>query len=225
MWETLRGYAEDALRALWRRQDQGDLIRALVAQLDPPRKRRAIFVETGCGSSTLALAHAAADLDAFVYSCDSDDAKMDALREQLGDARDRVQFLKGDSLASVAQIAERHERIDFAYFDSAPSATHALREFLTLEPRLGAGARILIDDAALPGARLLLSPCRKGRLLVPYLLASPFWTVTGHPRAGDSMVSAVLDMERARADRSYEDPSYVDQWRRAFAKKLRPVPA
>jgi hypothetical protein len=39
------------------------------------------------------------------------------------------------------------------------------------------------------------------------------------------MVSAVLDTIGARADRSYEDPSYVDQWRRAFERKLRPVPA
>jgi hypothetical protein len=53
----------------------------------------------------------------------------------------------------------------------------------------------------------------------------PFWTVTGHPRAGDSMVSAVLDMEGARADRSYEDPSYVDHWRATFERKLRPLAA
>jgi predicted O-methyltransferase YrrM len=219
----MRRTFETLLRGVWRRQDHASLIRQLTAELDAPRTRRAIFVETGCGPSTLALAQAADELGAFLYSCDSDEAKVAALREQLGDAR-HVQFLLGDSLASVARIAERHERIDFAYFDSAPSATHTLREFLALEPRLGAGARILIDDAALPGARLLLSPCRKGRLLVPYLLASPFWTVTAHPRAGDSMVSAVLDTIGARADRSYEDPSYVDQWRRAFEPKLRPVP-
>ncbi len=216
---------ETLLRGVWRRQDHATLIRALTAELDPPRARRAICVETGCGPSTLALARAAEELGAFVYSCDADEEKIATLRDALGDARERVQFLVGDSLTSVGEIAARHERIDFAYFDSAPSATHTLREFLALEPRLGAGARILIDDAALPGARLLLSPCRKGRLLVPYLLASPFWSVTAHPRSGDSMVSAVLDTIGARADRSYEDPSYVDQWRRALERKLRPVAA
>lgn len=224
-WERLRRRAEGVLRGVWRNQDQSELILALLAQLEPPRTRRAIFVETGCGASTLALAHAASELGAFVYSCDSNEAKVEALREQLGEAQKYVQFLIGDSLPGVAQIAARHERIDFAFFDSAPSATHTLREFLALEPRLGPGARILVDDAALPGARLLLSPCRKGRLLVPYLLASPFWTVTGHPRAGDSMVSAVLDVVGARADRSYEDPSYVDQWRATIERKLRPLPA
>jgi predicted O-methyltransferase YrrM len=214
-----------ALRSVWQRQDHGELIRELLTRLEPPRGRRAVFVETGCGLSTLALAQAARELGAFVYSCDLNQEKADALRERLGDALDSVQFLIGDSLASVAQIAARHERIDFAFFDSAPSATHTLREFLTLEPRFGAGARVLIDNAALPGARLLLSPCRKGKLLVPYLLASPFWTVTGHPRAGDSMVSAVLDTVGARADRSYEDPSYVDHWRATFERKLRPLAA
>ena len=224
-WERLRRRAERALRSAWRTQDHAALIHELLAQFEPPRARRAIFVETGCGASTLALAQAARELDAFLYSCDSNEAKVEALREQLGDANEHVQFLVGDSLIGVAQIAARHERIDFALFDSAPSATHTLREFLALEPRFAAGARVLIDDAALPGARLLLSPCRKGRLLVPYLLASPFWTVTGHPRAGDSMVSAVLDTVGARADRSYEDPSYVDQWRATIERKLRPLAA
>ena len=84
---------------------------------------------------------------------------------------------------------------------------------------------MLIDDAALPGARLLLSPCRKGKLIVPYLLASPFWSVTAHPRAGDSMVSAVLDAIGARADSGYEDPSYVDRWRAALRPRLRLRPA
>lgn len=223
--ERLRRRGERLLRGVWRKEGQADLIRAQLAALEPPRTRRAIFVETGAGASTLALAHAARELDAFVYSCDSNEAKVEALREELGDAQKYVQFLVGDSLASVARIAARHDRIDFAFFDSAPSATHTLREFLALELRFAAGARVAIDDAALPGARLLLSPCRKGRLLVPYLLASPFWTVTGHPRSGDSMVSAVLDMVGSRADRSYEDPSYVAQLRATLERRLRPLPA
>jgi hypothetical protein len=126
-----------------------------------------------------------------------------------------VNLVAGDSLDSLAAIAARHGRIDFALLDSAPSATHTLREFLLLEPRFGPGSRLLVDDAALPGARLLLSPCRKGKLIVPYLLASPFWTVTAHPRAGDSMVSAVLDAIGARADSGY-GPGYVDRWRSTF---------
>jgi predicted O-methyltransferase YrrM len=153
---------------------------------------------------------------AALYSCDVDAEKIAELRRLGGDALENVHFIEGDSLDSLARIAARHEQIDFALFDSAPSATHTLHEFQLLEPRLGPGSRVLVDDAALPGARLLLSPCRKGKLLVPYLLASPFWRVKAHPRAGDSMVSAIHDRIGARADASYEDPKYVDRWREVF---------
>jgi hypothetical protein len=137
------------------------------------------------------------------------------LRERGGAALENVQFLAGDSLETLPAIAARHERIDFALVGSAPSATHTLREFFALEARLGPGARLLVDEAALPGARLTLGPCRKGALLVPYLLASPVWRVTAHPRAGESMVSAVYDRVGARADARYEDPRLADSWRAA----------
>ena len=219
----MRWRAERLFRSVWQTQSHGDLIRALLADLKAPLQRGLVFVETGCGLSTLALAEIAARTGAECYSCDVNAEKIEELRRRSGDALARVHFLEGDSLASVARIASRHERIDFALLDSAPSATHTLREFQLLEPRLGAGARVLIDNAALPGARLLLSPCRKGKLLVPYLLASPFWTVTAHPRAGDSMVSALHDRAGARADSRYEDPEYVDHWRVTFDRGLQPV--
>ncbi|HKC50995.1 MAG TPA: class I SAM-dependent methyltransferase [Myxococcota bacterium] len=205
-----------AFRRLWRVQDHGALIRSLLADTREPSQRPRLFVETGCGLSTFALAEVAARVGAEVYSCDANADKIAELRARGADALANVHFVEGDSLASLARIAARHEHIDFALFDSAPSATHTLREFQLLEPRLGAGSRVLVDDAALPGARLLLSPCRKGKLLVPYLLASPFWRVKAHPRAGDSMVSAIHDRVGARADASYEDPKYVDRWREAF---------
>ena len=224
-WQALRGHAERVYRRVWRAQDHGALIRELLAKVQPIRDHRLVFVETGCGLSTLALVEVARRTGALVYTCDLDAEKLEQLRERSRDALTEVTFLAGDSLESLSEIASRHGRVDFALLDSAPSATHTLREFLLLEPRFGPGSRLLVDDAALPGARLLLSPCRKGKLIVPYLLASPFWTVTAHPRAGDSMVSAVLDAIGARADSGYEDPSYVDRWRSTFDRRLRPVPA
>lgn len=220
----LRWRAQRLFHSLWRTQDHGGLIRTLLADVKPPLQRRLVFVETGCGLSTLALAEVGARCGAVVYSCDINQEKIDELRRRAGEALAEVNFVAGDSLASLARIAARHERIDFVLLDSAPSATHTLREFFALESRLGPGARVLIDNAALPGARLLLSPCRKGKLLVPYLLASPVWRVRGHPRAGDSMVSARHDLAGARADASYEDPSYVDQWRATLDRVLDPTP-
>lgn len=223
-WQTLRGYAERLFRRACPAQDPGELIRELLGDLRPEPRQRLVFVETGCGPATLALAEVARRTGARVYACDLDSTKFDELRESARDELANVTFLAGDSLHGLAQIAARHERVDFALFDSVPSATHTLREFLLLEPRFGPGSRVLIDDAALPGARLLLGPRRKGRLVVPYLLASPFWSVRSHPRTGGSMVSAVLDAVGARSDASYEDPGWVDLWRAGRERKLRPVP-
>jgi predicted O-methyltransferase YrrM len=223
--QAVRWRAERWFRWLWQGQDHGQLITELLERVQPHRDQRLVFVETGCGLSTVALADVARRTGAIFYSCDLNQDKLDALRERTGDALANVEFLLGDSLDSLATVAARHGRVDFALLDSAPSATHTLREFLVLEPRFGPGSQVLIDNAALPGARLLLSPCRKGKLIVPYLLASPFWTVRAHPRAGDSMVSAVLDAVGARSDGEYEDARYVDHWRATFDRGLRPVPA
>jgi predicted O-methyltransferase YrrM len=222
-WEALRERAVRLFRNVWQTQDHGALIRQLLADVKAPARRRLVCVETGCGLSTLALAEVAKRTGAEFYSCDANAEKIEELKRRVPEALACVHFLEGDSLASVAEIAARHERIDFALLDSAPSATHTLREFQLLEPRLDTGSRVLIDNAALPNARLLLSPCRKGRLLVPYLLASPFWTVTGHPRAGDSMVSALYDRVGAHSDARYEDPSYVDHWRATFDRAFEPL--
>lgn len=223
-WQTLRGYAERLLRRACPAQDPGELIRELLADLRPEPRQRLVFVETGCGPATPVLAELARRTGARVYACGRDPKTFEELRACAGDDLSDVTFLEGDILQSLAQIAGRHERVDFALFDSVPSATHTLREFLLLEPRFGPGSRVLIDDAVLPGARLLLGPRRKGRLVVPYLLASPFWSVSAHPRTGGSMVSAVLDAIGARSDASYEDPGWVDLWRAGRERKLRPVP-
>jgi hypothetical protein len=210
-FSTLRGRSRRLFRQLWRRQGSGALIRALLAEQMPSLQRQLVYVETGRGGdSTRGLAEVARRTGAVCYSCGSEPDE--AARAELPE----VSFLAGETLESLARIAARHEHVDFALFDSAPSALHTLREFQQLEPRLGPGARVLIGSAALPGARLVLGPCRKGKLLVPYLLASPVWQVTAHPRTADSMVSALHDRVGARADAKYEDPAYTAALDRAL---------
>ncbi len=211
-FDGARRGAQRVFRSLWRSQDCAALVRTLLADMKPAT-RPVVFVQTGVSAATVALADAAARVGAAVYACDSNRAAVAELRAQAGESLSDVIFLEGDTVESLARISARHEQVDFALFDSEPSATHTLREFQLLEPRLCPGARLLVADASLPRARLVLGPCRKGKLLVPYLLASPVWRVKAHPRTGDSMVSAIHDRIGARADASYEDPAYAARWR------------
>jgi len=198
----------------------GDLITRLVSECQDGFDRPPTFVETGSGLSTVALAHAAHAMSGTVYSCDYNDDKVEALKARAGADVDAIRFCPGDSLDSLCRIVSEHKRLDFVFLDSAASATHTFREFSIVEPCLHPGAVLVIDNAALPGEKRLLSPARKGKILVHYLLASPYWEVTGYPSAGDSMVSAVRHGEPSYADPAYEHPEYVDHWQDLFDKEL-----
>lgn len=222
LWQGLQGHAERWLRQVWPTRDCESLILRLLDDLRAPQSRPPILVKTSSGAGTPALTAVAERTDGVVYCWDVDAAKIEDLRARGDGGSPNLHFVGGDSLEALGRIAARHDRVDFAFLGSAPSATHTLREFFALEARLGPGARLLIDEAALPGARLG-ARCRKGKLLVPYLLASPVWRVTAHPRVGASMISAVHDRVGARADARYEDPEHVDRWLEGLGGALRPI--
>lgn len=203
-----------------RTQSHGDLITRLSRDYQSGFHKPPVFVETGSGVSTVALARAANAMGGVVYSCDYNDEKVAALKEAAGGDVAAIHFQMGDSLDSLRQIAGQHERIDFLFLDSAASATHTFREFSIVEHCLQPGSVLLIDNAALPEEKRVLSPVRKGKILVHYLLASPVWEVIGYPTAGDSMVAAVRHEKPEYADPRYEHPEYVDHWSDLFAKEL-----
>ena len=207
--------------AMLQKKSHGDLlVEAIDAVASGGGMQSPVFVETGSGLSTLALARKARELGGRVYSCDFNEQKVEELKKSSGGAVDEVEFLFGDSLESLRKIMDSHDHIDLLFLDSAASALHTFREFMIAEPRLGPGSVVVIDNAALPHERRVLSPVRKGKIVVPYLLASPFWKVEGHPGAGDSMVSAFFDESPDHADPEFEDPEYVDNWRSLFERKL-----
>jgi len=197
----------------------GDMIERLIGQRQDRLRDKPVFVETGCGLSTISLARIAKKLNASTYSLDYNEEKIDDLKRRAGEQVGNIEFVVGDSLKNLPKILEKHTIIDFLFLDSTASATHTFREFLIVEPALGPGACLLVDNAALPGAKRLLSPVRKGKILVPYLLASPYWEVHAHPRAGDSMISAVFHSEADFADPDYEHPEYIDNWRSRFDRE------
>ncbi len=198
----------------------GDLIEQLLEQRLAEFPENPVFVESGGGVSTLSLAKTGKALNAKVYSLDYNADKVDDLKSRSGELVSNVEYMIDDSLKSLAKIVERHAQIDFLFLDSAASAMHTFREFQIAEPILKPGACLLVDNAALPQEKHLLSPVRKGKILVPYLLASPYWEVTAHPGAGDSMISAVMRETADFADPLYEDPEYIDSWKTFFDSKI-----
>jgi hypothetical protein len=211
-WQELRRRAEHWVEQLWPAQDCRSLVFRLLADLQPAAGR------AGAGPDRLRSRDPGARgvAERSAQSCTAARPAPGSTLQARGNAWRRAVPPRRAGGSRAPQ------RVDFALW-AEPSATHTLREFFALEARLGPGARVLIDEAALPGARLALRPCRQGKLLVPYLLASPVWRVAAHPRVGESMVSAVHDRVGARADASYEDPSYVARWLAQRGGALRPI--
>lgn len=212
-------------RRVRQRETHGALLERLLAEHGHTLGPRPVMVETGCGVSTPAFARAVARLGGRLYSLDVSEEKVAALRRDAGSALAGTEFLIGDSLAGLQRIVALHQRVHFVLLDSAPSAMHTFREFLVLEPHLGPGSWVVIDNAALPGRRRTLSPARKGRVLVPYLQASSLWEVFEYPNSGDSMVAARRHATPDYADPAYELAGYVDPWPDFFAQHLGRVEA
>ncbi len=194
---------------------QGEMIEWLLADRSECLGDHPVFVEIGSGVSTIHLSRCGRRLKASVYSLDINAEKIDALRSKAGDRIANVEFVVGNSLDILPDVVEG-KRIDFLFLDSAASALHTLHEFLICEPHLHPGACVLIDNAAMPAEKRPLSPARKGKILVPYLLASSHWKVRSHPRAGGSMVSAIYCADADFADPDYENPRHVDHWQEHF---------
>jgi len=198
----------------------GEMIARHLAQRQQNLDEHPVFVETGCGLSTLSLAEVGKNLNATVYSCDFNEEKVRALQQRAGDRIDNVTFLIGDSLDSLRTICAQHAKLGFVFLDAAASAMHTFKELQLIEAFLKPGSSLLIDNAALPNERWLLSPCRKGKIVVPYLMASAYWEVQGHPTAGDSMISAVHHDTPDYAHTSCEWSGFVDTWKQDFEKYL-----
>jgi hypothetical protein len=183
-------------------------------QAGASRSEPFVFVEVGAGLTTRMIADHARRLKATFYTCDINEQ---LLREIAGNlAPDaQVRLAPGDSLTVLTRIAAEAGRVDFAFLDSAPSALRTFREFQILEPLFRPGSVVITDNASLPGARFTFSPCRKGRILVPYLLAAPLWEVIPWPSGGDSMIAAIRHAEPEWSHPDYEWTDYQgDNWRR-----------
>lgn len=177
-----------------------------------------VIVEVGVGITSATIAKYARPLKADYYACDLNAELIAALQESISPDR-FVRFMVGDSEVVLSEVIQGVSRVDFAFLDGAASAMRTFREFTVLEPKFRPGSVLVMDNAAIPEHRgPLRSLCRKGKIVVPYLLASPLWEVISHPCDGDSMVAAIMHEEPIFADNAYEDIHNVfandPEWRR-----------
>ena len=117
-----------------REHTHGEMIEQLLAGHRHRLPRNPVFVETGCGISTLLLASAGKAFNARIISCDHNGKKIQALRKRAGERVSNVEFLYGDSVAMLQQLAQEHAQIHFLFLDAAASAMHTFRECLAVEP-------------------------------------------------------------------------------------------
>lgn len=199
---------------------RSEMIKKLTKEYSHLFPSQPIFVETGAGVSTLGMAEVGKEFNAKVYSCDRNPEKINELIARTKGKLDNVEIIIGDSINILEEIVNKHGEIHFAHLDSGASAMLTFREFLTLQDYIKPGTGILVDNAALPEEKEVLTEVRKGKILVPYLLASSHWDVQAHPKAGGSMVSATLHQEGNFAEFDYEYPEYVDKWPSYFDENL-----
>jgi FkbM family methyltransferase len=181
---------------------------------------RTAIVEVGLGLTSSTIAAYARSVNAKYYACDANADLIAAVRDRLS-PDGFIDFRTGDSEATLAEVAKELATCHFVFLDGAPSATKTFREFLLLEPKLVPGSILVIDNAAIPGTdQPLRSPCRKGKILVPYLLASPYWEVFGRPNDGDSMVVAIMHAAPKHADAASEDIQYTVAFDREWHRRV-----
>ena len=153
-----------------------------------------VLIETGAGETSKFLSKFCQKYDVEFHSFDIDDYK---IRKVPTD--EKVIFHHGNSLDKLKSfVQENKKEIKFVFLDSCGSAFHTFLEFRILEPHLKPGATVVIDNAVIYAGEIthkdeIETEVRKGKVLVPYFQASPFWAVKFHPSYGHTMVEAVLE--------------------------------
>jgi hypothetical protein len=118
-----------------------------------------IYVETGVGASTIALAGAAYRNGGRLYSWDANPSKGSAIRQILSETLDRIStrriddvwcFIPGNSLSpslGLPVLQEIGARVAFCFFDSEHTKRTLIGEVEAVQPTLADGAVLAIDDA------------------------------------------------------------------------------
>jgi predicted O-methyltransferase YrrM len=183
------------------------LIEMQLKNIVVPDNRPPVLVEVGAGKTTKVMADYARKHKAIFYSCDCCGPIIDFLDAAFN--KDKcIRFLQSDSSDALAGLAPMIGVIDFAFFDAAPCAMKTFLDFQTIEYCFRPNSIFVIDNAKLPGLKQSPGPARKGKILVPYLLAHDEWTVEAFPGYGGMMIVAVKQPHGGHADPGYYEATY-----------------
>lgn len=133
-----------------------------------------VVVETGCirkldegTESTLTIASILRGRGRF-YSFELRPEHIAISRECCGEFDRFVHYVEGDSVTNLERCVADGTlaRIDLAFLDSANDGDHIFNEFKAIEPSMGPGAVLVVDDVLW---------AEKGKRLVPRIEASADW--------------------------------------------------
>ncbi len=193
-------------------QSHGELVSKIFEQNIKNFSKIPKIIEVGSGITTDFLNKLSLKYKCEVISIDNNSSKVKFLNENIKEISPKLSFIVGDSLEILKNIV-RNSKIDLLFLDSAPSAIHTFKEFLICENAFKSGSCLIIDNAKIPEEKSNRNPARKGKIIVPYLLASKSWEVFSHPYSGDMMIVAIKRSEKQYADIKYELDDYTDNWK------------
>jgi len=186
------------------RQYEADLIELYLSRFFVPRERPYVFVELGAGLTTQVIAKHAERFEAAFYSCDEDEERLIRLAREV---KYPVNFCQGTTTEGLHVVRENEDHVDFLFMDAAPSAMLNFIDFQIMEDYLEPGSLLIMDNACRPsGAGPYHGPCRKGKIVVPYLEGHKYWEVIEHSNFGGSMIAAVRHDEPRYVSSEYEHP-------------------
>lgn len=187
---------------------EADVLKKYLPKIPNPDNRRVVIVETGIGLSSFPLIeYVYAHPNVVLYCIDTSKEVIKSLQEGLDPDR-KVNFLHMDTEKGLQFVIGAEKYIDLLFFDAVPCAYRTFKEFQMCEHLLTPGSIYVMDNARIPEKEHIKgeckgAACRKGKVIVPYLLASPHWVVKAFPQEAGGMIGAIM-----QPDAKYSDPAY-----------------
>ena len=171
-----------------------------------------VVIEVGAGASTVIVEKICKKNDCIGYTLEIAEKTI----ERVSKTCPSTKFILGPSLDTLPEMDLEQKPIGLLFLDGAPSAMMTFLEFQLMQSHLIVGSIVLIDNATMYEETISRESelaCRKGRVIVPYLRAHPFWEVKPYPQYGGGMVMAILRDEPSFCKKKMDNnPGHVAKY-------------